>query len=246
MSLVVALLAWYQEDPAWLHDTIASLPLAGVTTLVASDGAYDLFPGGQARSPREQREAVLQACEDAQIACTLHSPSAMWAGGEVQKRSHLFTLGEAHTTPEDWYLIVDGDETIISAPDDLHERLQTTEHDAAYGCLLNDELTNVAFAQWGDNMPAVLYGRQVWPLRCLFRAIRGLKVQGRHHDYITPDGRNLWGDNTSRDAPAETITGLVIDHRRVHRDASRRDATEAYYATRNAARAERPWQPLPA
>ena len=46
---LVAVLIWYDEDPQLLYETVTRLGRIPVDALVALDGAYDLYPGGQAR-----------------------------------------------------------------------------------------------------------------------------------------------------------------------------------------------------
>lgn len=232
---LVALLSWYDEDPGWLYDTVTSLAVVGADALVAVDGAYALFPDAHASSSPEQREAIAAAAAVAGIDATIHTPSAVWAGNETEKRTLLFRLGEAVTGPDDWYLVIDGDEVIQTAPVDLKQQLAACGHDNAIASLLTKSAGEVMWSGVPDagdaqaDMPLVLAGRFVHPLHCMFRAIRGLHVGHAHFEYLTPDGRELWGREP--ETPF-TVPGLVIEHR-LDRPERRRDAAMTYYETRD-------------
>lgn len=207
---LAALLSFYDEQPHHLHRAITSLPIAHVTHLVVLDGAYAAFPGAKGQSPHEQVQAIETACSEAMLNLTLEQPSGPWAGNEMQKRTALFALAETVTDTDDWLLIIDADEQVITAPDNLHERLNATKRDVA----------EITFEHPGETrmMPR------------LFRAIRGVTVQGNHYGYRTPDGRNLWGDTDLE--PVKPIHDMTIRHHYKERDPQRRVQRVAYYQRR--------------
>lgn len=222
---LAALLCWWNEDPAWLHDVIQALPLAGVTQLVACDGAYQNFPAGTPASPHEQAEAIMTAAHDAGIPCDLYQPHALWAN-EPAKRTHSFRLADA--IRPDWLLVIDADEVILEAPADLHDRLQASDADYAEVCSL-DAPSSVLAAGFLDSetaIPNVMLSRVVTPRRCLFRWTPGITVGPRHFDYVTRDGRNLWG---TRPGQPLQIRQMVIDHRNEHRERGRQELARAYW-----------------
>lgn len=127
--MIVGLLSWYEEDPAWLAEMIASLPAAGISHLIALDGAYALFPGASPTSDPSNVHAIQAACTAAGITYSIHQPVEVWEGNEVEKRSALFELAEQSTTEDDWYFVMDADETITSVPDDFVARLEQSNLD---------------------------------------------------------------------------------------------------------------------
>ena len=230
---LIALLAWYDERPDMLRDTIASLPIASVDHLVAVDGAYAAFPGGKAASAKPQRTAILAAAQKAGIDCTVHVPSGTWQENEPGKRRFMFRLAEALSTPDDWYFVVDADEVVLKAPDDLKDRLAATDADVAQAVLLDASAGNTIYGlvgeDDGENMPMVVDGRFTNHLPMLFRAIRGLSVAWAHNQYVTPDGRYLWaGTLEQRPEPALRFPTFHVDHR-FNRTHERRTAQTSYY-----------------
>jgi hypothetical protein len=210
MSKVVGLLSFYDEPEAFLHRLIASLPLAGVEHLVALDGRYATFPAQEDVSPSEQHEAIEQACAMADIGLTLHVQGP-WAS-EIEKRTALFTLGEKHTTPDDWYYVCDGDEQVTHAQH-VHDVLDHTPFDVAQVTMTGRD-ANPQFPKY-------------------FRAIRGLHVYANHYTYRTPDHRYLWGNQRTTLLQPRAIVDLTVHHH--ERTARRRTQAVGYYATRDAA-----------
>jgi hypothetical protein len=220
VTRIIALLAWYMEDPGWLRDTIHGLARVPVDHLVAIDGAYTLFPDAQARSTPTEYEAIVSTCEQTGIGLTLHTPREPWLGNECEKRSKLFQLADQEATPhQDWYLIIDADEIITTVPADLYAQLAATEHDVA----------QVTFTE-----PHPTLKRRDYPMPILFRAIPGTRVVGNHFTYRTPDGRYLWGNATTDDLePRLDLTDTFrLEHLTHYRDPQRRTAASQYYTAR--------------
>lgn len=231
---VVALLAWYEEDPRWLAEMVASLPKAGVDHLVALDGAYAMFPGATAQSHPSQAAVLRSACERHNIGCTIHQPETVFHGNEVEKRSLLFQLAEEVTTEDDWYFVMDADELIAEVPDDFRQRLAMTARDVAEVTFQepsNAEVGNAHnYSKWRR--------KNRFEIRVLFRAIRGLRVKGNHWTYMAPDGRRLWGQNKRSLEPTLDLTDLEIFHRSDLRHEARRADQFAYYQLRDERKTE--------
>jgi hypothetical protein len=219
---IVALLSWYDEDPAWLDRCIRSLPQAGVSAILALDGAYSLYPAANAASDPDQVNAIRHAAEHAGIPCRIKQPATPWAG-EVEKRNRLFELAEQTTA--DWYLIIDADEFITSAPPDVPARLAQSPFDVAA----------VTLREPGHPLGTVVYPTHPK----FFRAIHGLRAVTNHYTYTTPDGRKLWGNaKTDRLEPRHDLTALTVEHHNQLRHPDRRGAALAYYRTRDRAGVE--------
>lgn len=222
---IIGLLSWYNERPSWLAATVASAA-PHIDHIVAVDGAYMLYPGGKPHSSTEQAEAVRQTARACGIGCTIHEPQTVWTQNEVQKRSAMFRLGEAVASPnEDWYFVLDGDEIVTDCYCDLRQTLTDTDLDAGTVTFWDDR-----DHQAPDERPFVTGFTSEQPIRVLFRAIPGLKVEGKHYCYVTPDGRYLWGDE-----PCELALDvpLRIEHRSTKRDLWRQKESKDYYATRD-------------
>jgi hypothetical protein len=215
---IVALVSWFEENPRWLRDAILSLD-GLVDMVVAVDGAYATFPQAKAKSSRKQYDAIETAAMRLGVPCHIHTPSRPWQGGEVQKRSAMFNIGLQHATPnEDWYLIFDADERVVSAePDRVRTILATTPLDV--GQVMFDE-------------PGADDNRH-WPVPIVFRAIPGLHVVGSHYTYRCPDGRYLWGNARNRRLAPRVALPIVVEHLTRQRANARRNRSKAYYRHRD-------------
>lgn len=228
---LIALLSFYDEPIPDLVACITSLHDAGVDELVAVDGAYALYPNGRAASDPNQHAAIVLACRNLDIGCTLHVPRTVWAGGEVEKRSFHFKLALSVAQHGDWFWIIDADEVITQVPDDLKARLETTDHDAAE----HDALDTVALRAGVPNMPPRFM------VRHLFRA-QEITVETNHCTFVTPDGRVLsaFEDGTRQIEPALDLTAdVLIEHRPDRRPQERMLAKFQYYAARDQSLIER-------
>lgn len=232
MTRIVALLCFYDEHPDFLRDVITSLPPAGVDHLVAYDGAYALYPDARPESHPAQHAAIVQAADTARIPLTLHTPEKHWES-ECEKRTAMFAEADEHNP--DWYLVIDADEVILQAPVDLKDRLAATERD--YGDVLSlEHFAPTMYAAAEDDEPIILAQRYVKPRRCLIRAVPGIVVGPAHFDYVTPDGRNLWGDEYGTPL---LVRDMVIDHRNRLRAPDRMSAAIEYRDARDASGIER-------
>jgi hypothetical protein len=228
------LLCWFDEPCSALTATLIGLRTAQVDHVTAVDGAYLLFPNGQAASSADQAATIQAACRELGMGCTIHTPQARWAGNEVQKRTHMFRLALAASTPGDWWLSMDADMVVTQAPANLKQQLQDTEHDAAYCTLTEprnpDHAPDQARAfQWHDGS---------YLIRLLFRA-QPLRCDTKHCLYKTDDDRVLWEpQNTALEEPAITIPELVVEHRDQQRAALRIALKNQYHQRRDRFKAE--------
>lgn len=212
---LVGLLSWFEEEPDWIHECVQSL--AGkIEHLVALDGGYGLFPGARPASDDKQHRALVRATRKAGMGLTLELPPNVW-DSEMSKRSRLFRLGELLTGPEDWYFVMDADQLVTEWPADLRELLERTERD-------------VALTRFVEPHPAAATKR--FPIRNMFRAIRGLYVTANHFTYMTPDGRKLWGPGRQEEA-LDLTAGVHIEHRTHFRRKTRKERSRVYYRKRD-------------
>lgn len=228
MTRLVALLSWWNEPVDWLADTVRSLALANIDALVAVDGSYPHMPGATAQSPSEQAVEIHLAARQAGIDSIMHRRNILWES-ECVKRTAMFRYAEVFAP--DWLLVIDADERVIRAPNDLKDRLAAHSGDYADVCSLEQPAPVIgAGMDEDDAMPTIAASRWVKPRRCLFRAYQGITVGPAHYHYRLPDGRDLWGDEYG--SPL-IIRDMMIDHRNAHRSPERRAAAAAYYRERD-------------
>lgn len=225
---VVGLLSWYEEQPSWLVECVASAARL-CDHIIAVDGPYAAFPGAFRRpfSGTDQADAILRTAAGAGIGCTIHSSREPWFGGEVQKRDFMFRLGEAFTTPEDWYLRIDADEILTSIPVDAKQRLAESSFDVAEVSLWErpsfqaENLTDMS-------------GTNGVPFRCLFRALPGIGIEQAHYLVTVPTEdlpRVLVGDGVvHQQEPAEDLRDTILEHRSQQRSVTRKSLKNDYYA----------------
>lgn len=229
---LIGLISWFDEDPAWLAASVASLSKLDVDHLVAVDGAYRLLPDGKPSSPPEQAEAIRETAHGLGIGLTLHAPPAAWAGNETEKRSAMFALAEQVAVPDfDWYFVLDADEVVVSAPRDLRERLKFASQDSGQTTVLNHagpEAMRETRFDWNPISPV--------EIPKFFRAIPGLRVEGTHYCYRLPDGRDLWGHGVEMARGERRFVDcrdVRIEHRTKFRAAHRSATQRAYYERRD-------------
>jgi hypothetical protein len=232
---VIGLLSWYSESAVWLAATVASAAKV-CDHLVAVDGAYLLYPDGRNRSGSEQAAIITDVATAHGMGVTVHTPQTVWEGNEVEKRSFMFRLAEAVATPnKDWYLILDGDEVVLDVPSDFKQRLAATDLDAGEVTFWEhqDPHQDPKLAEAARQFE--WSGHHRYPIRTLFRAIPGLRVETNHYTYVTPDGRQLWGNQTEGEqVEALDCRDLLVEHRTFMRDLARRASAQRYYKTRDA------------
>ena len=215
--MIVALLSWYDEPVEWLERMILSLQRVPVDLLIALDGSYKLY-GGPPLSPGDQWDAIRDVTNKVDLPTEIRYGG--WRGNEVEKRNRLFELGEE--SGADWYFVIDADEEVLQAPENVHEQLRATPFDV--GAIVLDEP--------GHPMGTIRY--PTFPM--FFRAISGLRCERAHYRYRTPDGRLLWGDaKRDRLEPRHMLQDFYVEHRMNLRHPDRRRAAQVYYEKRDAA-----------
>jgi hypothetical protein len=230
---VIGLLSWYQEPVPWLAELVASMGRAGIDHVVALDGAYMLYPKGQAKSEGDQADAIRRTAVGFGMGATIHVPQMPWLGNEVEKRDKLFGIGHAVAEPGDWLWVCDADEVIEQSPfadvqgvgSRIRHRLMESEHEVA------EVMLRCQPDPQGDS--------EFFPIRKLFRvsADGPIRVLGRHDRYIGPHGEPLWvpSDGRSDIVPCEDMTEVHVFHRINQRPAARVLARASYYMNRDEA-----------
>ncbi|MFJ2004809.1 hypothetical protein [Streptomyces chartreusis] len=218
---VIGLLSWYEEPAPWLAECVAGLAQV-CDHLVAVDGPYALFPGATRKpaSGSEQADTIARAAAGAGIGCTIHVPREPWWGNEVEKRDWMFRFAMTMAKPGvDWLLRVDADEVFTQVPADTKRALEETNLDVA----------EVTMWERGDGQDSQ------FPLRVLFRALPGIRIQQAHYVVTVPgqDGgtRVLVGNDTKHKAePALPLWDVRLEHRTQQRSPMRRALKDQYYA----------------
>lgn len=222
-----ALLSWFDEPCSALAATIASLKHAGVDSVIATDGAYALYPSNHAISPPDQSQTIHAVSRELGIASTIHTPIAKWDGGEVQKRTALFDLAWALSEPGDWWFVIDADEVVTSAPLDLKHRLENT--DLHVGQCTLTQLRNL------DDPAAQRFNwtrAGSFPFRMLFKA-QPIRCHTNHYTYVTHDGRILWASDSASQDRALVVEDLHVEHRDNQRAQDRIEDKDTYYKRRD-------------
>lgn len=224
---IVAALSWYAESPAWLAGAVAS---AGrlCSHLVAVDGAYALFPQGRPRSSSAEHDAIREACSGAGMGLTLHVPSDVWWGNEVEKRSFLFSLCMQVCEPDvDWIFVFDGDDIVRKVPGDVCAQLAQTDRAVA-------EVQMVTM--YDPQASGVVTQKASQPRRMLWKALPGLRVERNHWTYVAGDGdgyRCLFGPPWAEPEDALRFRGFVVEHRNHQRNRERAKLARGYYTLRD-------------
>lgn len=242
---VIALLAFYDEQPAMLAACVASVAKL-CDHIVASDGGYFLFPGADRHSGIEAHDVITQTAYAAGIGCTIHAPATIWYGNEVEKRNHLVQLGMTVAEPGvDWFLRIDADELVTDVPGDFRARLEATEEDAGgvtlwwrshlQGTGASDEMIRDFDSGGQDNM------------RFLLRALPGLRVEGAHNFYLAEKNGGtvvLYGRRDMHDeVPLADFHDVRLEHRHNHRSHDRNMRAQEFNMRRDHLGVERVWQP---
>ncbi len=209
---LIGLLSWFDEPRETLIRCLAGLADAGVDHVVALDGRYALFPADHDCSHPNEYAAILLACRELGMRCTIHEPNGPWMGGETEKRTALVALGWAVAEPGDWFWVQDADQWTVAVPDDLKARLAATGLEAAEVDMLDKEAERAGLANWPAH----------FAMRSLFRA-QPIRVETNHVNYVTGDGRHLWGrDGDGRVVEALDLTDCVrVEHHPQARGAER-------------------------
>lgn len=226
---IIGLLSWYDEPALMLRECVAALADAGVTHLVAVDGAYAFYPGGKGASEPAQHGVLHLACREFDVALTAHTPTGVWAGNETEKRTFLFRLGWTVADPGDWFWVQDADMFVTRFPGDLKDRLAETRLDVAE-VRIHDM---VAARLQQPNFP------EFFEMASLFRA-QPIRVVTHHANYVTDDGTQLWAGVDQPVTETLDLTGAVtVEHRPNDRPTDRLAAKMGAYNARDRSGVER-------
>jgi hypothetical protein len=215
---IIGLLSWYEEPASWLAQCVASAAHL-CDHLIAVDGPYALFPGATTKpaSGAEQAEVITHTTAGAGIGCTIHAPRQPWWGNEVEKRAYMFQLGLTMAEPDDWFLIFDADEVLVTSPVDVRKKLAETELDVA----------EVMIWERGEQESRT-------PHRRLFRALPGITYRDAHYVVTAPTdtGLKILSGNHSihNIEPAQELWDTRLEHRKQSRSAQRKQQKADYYA----------------
>jgi hypothetical protein len=207
---VTAMLAWFDEPPALLHQAIHSV--AGlIDRLVAYDGGFRLFPDATPDSPGEQADTIRHACHTLDIPCDVVIPDRLWAG-EVEKRDVMLRHAAAGS---DWVMPLDADWVIEGDYPAARQRLAATGAD-----VLTVKLRTLA--------PAGVWIPETFAL--VYRALDDMRVRRRHYHYSgVRDGQRIAFRGDDGDAATtDTLPGVQLTHLRHRRDPERQQQVIDY------------------
>lgn len=229
-----ALLSWYEEPYSCLAATVSSLK-GLCDSVIAVDGAYALFPGSLHRpnSGPEQANVIASVCHSLRMDVTIHQRGEPWWKNEAEKRGFMFTLGETVSEPEDWYFLIDADETVSGIPGDARERLEASDLLAAECQMWEKDYLHVL----PDGTQVGALG--VHPIRRFWRALRGIEVGPAHHQFHVGD---IWLSDAGRPyllGEALAMHDLKMEHHNVFRSDERLALKARYYAHRESLGIER-------
>jgi hypothetical protein len=235
---VAALLSWYDEPPAVLERAIRSYAEIA-DHLVAVDGAYATFPGGEATSAPEQREAIERTAADCGLDLLLWQPADQWAGGEIEKRDRMYRL--ADVTGADWYVICDAD-FLLEFP--YKTGVRAVQEDLRAATRRGLEVAKVTLVDYltddvgGDVRREV---RNELPLFYRAAGLSPLHISETHYHTIREGSdTHLWGCLRTPQVEHFDMTDTVhVRHEWWHRDEMRQAAKWGYYVLRDANRLER-------
>lgn len=234
-----ALVNWYDEPVENIASCLLGLQRAGVDHVVAVDGAYALYPNPQHSSHPNQHAALDMGCLALEMGLTLHVPTKPWDGGEVEKRTFLFSLAWAVSQdPTDWFFVMDVDQEVKEVPADFRARLEEASNmklDVAETNFLDTVALRAKQPDW----------HPYFTVRNLFRA-QPIHLEVNHCTYVTEDGRYLWGGpvtyTTNKQAVLESaadFTDVLVEHHPDRRPNDRQLSKMQYYAIRDESRVER-------
>lgn len=228
---ITALLSWYDEPADTLERAIRSASEI-VTSLVAVDGAYASFPGGEATSDDEQRDVIQQTARDCGLDLLLYQPSEPWAGGEIEKRDRMFRMGDA--TRADWFVILDAD-FVFEYP--YRTGAGAVFDDLAVAKKRGFEVCKVGIVDYlVDDDGTGERKRTVSEIPLFYRAagLPPLHISGTHY-HTTREGydTHLWGCAMTPQLEHFDMTDTMrIQHEWWHRDENRQVRKWGYYLQR--------------
>ncbi len=216
---ITAMISWYDESPDRLEQCIRDVARLGANRVVAVDGAYALFPGGQPYSDFEQGLRMSRVCHELGITFVEHVPNGVWRGNEVEKRKFMLEMAKASRA--DWLLIWDADYEL--------ERFEPSQPVADLLDASWDDFASVEFNESEDTELGW------YPCRLFMRNYPHLHMGSNHYTYYPGSGdaaKSLILDEGST-VPATRLTGVWVRHGVKKRDPDRRAKQVEYYEERD-------------
>lgn len=218
---LIGLMAFFDEEPRRLFESISDLARLGVTDLIALDGPYANFPHDRVLSRLTESGAIVAACSSYGISLTLQRPTSAWVGDEIVKRQRLLDL--AHVIAGDepaWLCIWDADWR-VQEPFDPADIWPTNLARGVDVSICDDPSL--------DEPPEVAWYR----MKMLMRFEPGMHMGAAHYRYVYPDGFEQWilPRRPEDEAP---LSGVRVRHLKYQRNPARLEAQAAYYETREA------------
>lgn len=233
----------HDESPSMLSAAVAGFGRF-CDAIVYCEGAYALYPGARPRSRPEEAQAVIQVCEALDVELLCHRPKDVYWGNEVEKRNKSLQL--AGSLDPDWVVVFDADYHVIRcAPERIRAKLEQTELVCGTYTLLDgiDLLdqepgfsdfcrSNEVASEWTIKTkdiyrwtPDLRYGPAHYTIRGTYGGVqhwvRGPEMSPGQHEHVSE--------------PVDMLADLVVVHRREARAKVRKDASNGYYANRDAA-----------
>jgi len=226
--IVTAMMAWYDEDPAILYRAVTSAATIA-DRIIATDGRWDLYPGGRKASPTSQYAAIRMAAFDARLKLDMTSRFDVptWTS-QIHKRNHMLEQAQ----PTDWLMPLDADWELQGDRHKIRAELQATDADAItipFHTPHNTEqpINTVASTEWHKAQAGT-----TTRLPLIYRNLLGIRIDNYHYHYTAlKDGQrvSLWGDTTHPKANTHDLEAdMVINHWCLHRDQRTIQANREY------------------
>jgi hypothetical protein len=220
---LIALLSFFAEDEEYIVGDLRDLHKLGVTSVVAVDGAYAMYPDGPVRSGERLIEKLRSTAESLDMSLLLYQPNTVWMGNEVEKRQVMIDLAWTIADKGDWFVVWDCDYKLVDVPEGPEGSwlpiagLPSTKQDFAY----------VSFTESSQD--------NAWHPMQMFIKAQPVMMDGNHHTYKLADGRRsqILRRPVENMAEARDMSQVKIRHRVYERDDKRRAGQTAYYVERD-------------
>ncbi len=232
MTTIAALMSFYADDADMIERAIRSVD--GLAThLIAVDGAYDSFPGGEPHSAAETCQRVRETAEAIGVDLLFYSPAEVWARGEQEKRDRMYRMADA--TGADWYTVLDAD-FVFEYPLGIHAVFDALED--AHGFEVCDvDLRTPLKTEAGEWETT----EQALPLFYRAAGLAPIRIGPTHyHTYREGSGTHLWGCGQTPQVPHFDMRAAVrVQHEWFRRDENRQASRWAYYMNRDGQQLEK-------
>ena len=213
-------MAWFDEEPLRLFESVNDLARLGVTDLIALDGPYANFPHERVISHQSEVEAIVAGCASHGISLTLQRPASAWIGDEIVKRQRLLEL--AHMVAGDepaWLCIWDADWRLQEPFDPADIWPMNPARGVDVSICDDPYVHEPSDAAW-------------YRMKMLMRFEPGMHMGAAHYRYVYPDGFEQWilPRRPEDEAP---LSGVRVRHLKYLRGSARLEAQAAYYSVRH-------------